>query len=190
MVRGKREKERYGEDSNCFCRFSSLFLFEHALMYKSLHCYSWTLSSFFDAVRLNESSYSVKNLRDDGYRMDELSRIVGFTGAENSCLPSGIHNLKKPETNEELRPRYSGKGNHGDAYSRTLSGRTIYVDSDISADLRNKVSSNHLSIFFFQILSLSESRQSVGSFVIFGHCTPLSSPTFRRILFDCLSGTP
>lgn len=64
--------------------------------------------------------------------LDELSRLTGFSGAENSCLPVGVR------TAEELNVRFLGKQSDR-CYDYTLSGHTMYVDLDISAELRNKV---------------------------------------------------
>ncbi|KAI4377507.1 hypothetical protein MLD38_015118 [Melastoma candidum] len=105
--------------------------FEHALKHGSKNglfivTLGWFVESVKRNVRLNELSYSVKDLQNDVNGMDELSRIASsVTVAENSCLPSGIYNQKKPEI--------SGGGN------KILSGRAIYVDSDISSDVRIKV---------------------------------------------------
>ncbi|KAI4380303.1 hypothetical protein MLD38_006508 [Melastoma candidum] len=100
--------------------------FEHALKYGSRNglfivTLGWFVESVKRNVKLNELSYCVKNLRNDVNGMDELSRISGVAGAENSCLPPGTHDQKKPEKN--------GRGN------KILSGRAIYVDSDISTDV-------------------------------------------------------
>lgn len=113
------------------------------------------MSSGYIAVRLNESLYGVKSSRDDGNQIDELGRIVGFTGTENSCLPPGIHNPKKPENTEISKPRYPERGNHRDTVSKTLSGHIIYIDSDISANLRNKVSSLIFWRFFLNVFCFS-----------------------------------
>ncbi|KAI4379613.1 hypothetical protein MLD38_005889 [Melastoma candidum] len=118
--------------------------FEHALKHGSTNglfivSLGWFVESVKRNVRLNESLYGVKNMKNYDNRIDELSRIMGFTGAENSCLPPGIHNPKKPGITEESKPWYSERVNHRDLDSNTLSGHTVYVDSDISADLRNKV---------------------------------------------------
>ncbi|KAI4376457.1 hypothetical protein MLD38_014217 [Melastoma candidum] len=118
--------------------------FEHALKHGSTNglfivSLGWFVESVKRNVRLNESLYGVKRMKDDDHRVDEMSRIMGFTGAENSCLPPGIHNPKKPGITEESKTWYSERANHRDSESKTLSGHTIYVDSDISADLRNKV---------------------------------------------------
>ncbi|CAN6682488.1 unnamed protein product [Malus baccata var. baccata] len=74
-------------------------------------------------------------------RLDELNRLVGFSGTENSCLPIGVRGAKQLDTNDE--PRVSFRGREAirstDSSHSTLSGHSIYVDLDISSELRNKV---------------------------------------------------
>lgn len=77
----------------------------------------------------------------NGIRLDELNRLVGFSGAENSCLPVGAYGTKQLSTIEE--PQFSGREfNCNRSSDSTLSGHSMYVDLDISAELRNKVKLN------------------------------------------------
>lgn len=57
-------------------------------------------------MRLSESLYSIKSFGQNGIRLDELNRLVGFSGTENSCLPVGAHGTKHLNTTEE--PQFSG----------------------------------------------------------------------------------
>lgn len=96
---------------------------------------------FHHAVRLSETSYSVKSVGDNSGRIEELHRACGITGAENSCLPSSIHEAKKLERTAESHLLSSGRESQRSVDLMTLSGQSVYLDSDISAELQNKVSS-------------------------------------------------
>ena len=87
-------------------------------------------------MRLSESLYSIKSFGQNGIRLDELNRLVGFSGTENSCL-TGAH----LSTIEE--PQFSGRESNCNRSSDSiLSGHSMYIDLDISAELRNKVKLN------------------------------------------------
>ncbi|KAJ7966342.1 BRCT domain DNA repair protein [Quillaja saponaria] len=70
-------------------------------------------------------------------RLDELKRLVGFTGGENSCLPASILAVKQVETIEEPQ-RFSGRDSTR-SVDLTLYGCSIYIDTDISAELQSKL---------------------------------------------------
>ncbi|KAH9653036.1 brct domain-containing DNA repair protein-related [Citrus sinensis] len=84
-------------------------------------------------LRLSESLYTVKSIDEHGMHLDKLNRLVGFAGTENSCLPAGIYEAKQ----------FNATGKHERDSNRsmnsTLSGCSMYVDSDVSEELRNKV---------------------------------------------------
>ncbi|KAJ7958429.1 BRCT domain DNA repair protein [Quillaja saponaria] len=116
--------------------------FEHALKHGSRNglfivTLGWFVDSVRKNVRLSELLYSVKNYGEIDMRLDESKRLVGFTSAENSCLPSSILAVKQVETFEEPQ-RFSGRES-ARTVDLTLSTCSIYIDSDISAELRNKV---------------------------------------------------
>ncbi|XP_062023401.1 uncharacterized protein LOC133739633 [Rosa rugosa] len=117
--------------------------FEHALKHGSRNGLSivtigWFVDSVRKNVRLSESLYSIKSLGQNGIRLDELNRLVGFSGTEHSCLPVGAHGIKQLSMIEE--PQFSGReSNCNRSSDSTLSGHSMYVDLDISAELRNKV---------------------------------------------------
>lgn len=107
---------------------------------------------FHHAVRLSETLYSVKSVGDSGSRIEELHRTRGITGAEKSCLPASIQEAKKLEKGEESRLLSSGRECQRSVDLMNLSGQSVYLDSDISAELQNKVSSTIFwehSIFVF-----------------------------------------
>ncbi|KAJ4844829.1 hypothetical protein Tsubulata_020570 [Turnera subulata] len=90
-------------------------------------------------VRLSESLYTVKNVGDNGVRVDELNRFVGVTGSENSCLSVGINDARQSSINSEGTEKQSSRRNSSRSTGSTLSGNSMYVDSDISGELRSKV---------------------------------------------------
>ncbi|XP_065850565.1 uncharacterized protein [Euphorbia lathyris] len=117
--------------------------FEHALKHGSKNgLFVVTLGWFVDSVRrnvrLSESLYSVKTVGGNDVKLDDLNRLVGFSGTENSCLPVGINDAKQFDVAEGLHKRLSGRSSNRSIDS-TLSGSSIYIDSDISDELRNKV---------------------------------------------------
>lgn len=118
--------------------------FEHALKHGPKNglfivTLGWFVESVKRNVRLSETLYSVKSVGDSGGRIEELHRARGITGAENSCLPASIHEAKKLERTEESRLLSSGRESQKSVDLMTLSGQSVYLDSDISAELQNKV---------------------------------------------------
>ncbi|XP_039066267.1 uncharacterized protein LOC120211868 isoform X2 [Hibiscus syriacus] len=116
--------------------------FDHALKHGSRNSlFVVTLGWFVDSVKMNvrlsESLYTVKGVGDHGTRVDELNRLVP-TASESSCLPSGFHDAKKIDMVEKQHARFSRSDPKNSMYSM-LSGHTLYIDSDISDELRNKV---------------------------------------------------
>lgn len=89
----------------------------------------------------------MKSVGENDVRLDDLNRLVGFSGTENSCLPSGFNDPKKFEMIERLHKKSSGRSS-GRSIEAIFSGNSLYVDSDISDELRNKVSQiSFLSMF-------------------------------------------
>ncbi|GLT97198.1 hypothetical protein SLE2022_147740 [Rubroshorea leprosula] len=116
--------------------------FEHAVRHGARNgLYVVTLGWFVDSVkrnvRLSESLYTVKGTGENGMQVDELKQLVGFT-AEKSCLPAGFHEAIKFDAVEKPHLHSSG-GDTNRSMDSTLSGHTIYIDPDISNELRNKV---------------------------------------------------
>ncbi|XP_022754732.1 uncharacterized protein LOC111303013 [Durio zibethinus] len=116
--------------------------FEHALRHGSRNdLFVVTLGWFVDSVkrnvRLNESLYNVKGVGEQGTRVDELNRLVS-TASESSCLPSSFHGAKKIDMIEKPYLQFSER-DPNKTMDSTLSGHTMFIDSDISDELRNKV---------------------------------------------------
>ncbi|KAM7275290.1 hypothetical protein ACFE04_017156 [Oxalis oulophora] len=113
----------------------------------------WLVDSVTRNVRLSESLYNIKSVGDNGVRLDELNRLVGFSSAENSCLPAGILEAHK------LNMRFSGKdSNKTTDTDSVFMGHTMYVDSDISAELYKKGQKKGLS---FSIGGLSGAERAM-----------------------------
>ncbi|GMI83903.1 hypothetical protein like AT2G26270 [Hibiscus trionum] len=117
--------------------------FEHALKHGSRNSlFVVTLGWFVDSVkrnvRLSESLYSVKGVGEHKKHVDELNRLVKSPASESSCLPSGFHEAKKTDMIEKPNIQFS-KRVPNKSMDSMLSSRTVYVESDIPAELRNKV---------------------------------------------------
>lgn len=84
-------------------------------------------------MRLSESLYTVKSIDEHGMHLDKLNRLVGFAGTETSCLPAGIYEAKQFDVTS--KPERESHRN----MNSTLSGCSMYVDSDVSEELQNKV---------------------------------------------------
>lgn len=91
----------------------------------------------FISVRLSESLYTVKGVGENGSRVDELKRLIS-TASESSCLPASFHDTKKIDMVQKPHVRYS-RSDPKNSLGSMLSGHTLYIDSDISDELRNKV---------------------------------------------------
>jgi hypothetical protein len=92
-------------------------------------------------VKLSESLYSVQSFGENGMRLDELNWRAGFPGIETSCLPVGINGAKRFDMIEDPHLWFSGRELKRSTES-TLSGNSMYIDPDISAELLNKVNLN------------------------------------------------
>ncbi|MBA0719393.1 hypothetical protein Golax_007081 [Gossypium laxum] len=117
--------------------------FDHAVKHGSrnglfLVKLGWFVDSVKRNVRLSESLYTVKGAEEHTACVDELNRLAGSTASESSCLPAGFHEAKKLDMIGKPNVRYSGRVLNRSMDS-VLSGHTIYIDSDISVELRNKV---------------------------------------------------
>ncbi|XVF35246.1 hypothetical protein REPUB_Repub18cG0129100 [Reevesia pubescens] len=116
--------------------------FEHALKHGSRNgLFVVTLGWFVDSVkrnvRLSESLYTVKGVGEHGTHVDELNRLVS-NASESSCLPASFHEARKIDMIEKPHVQFSGR-NPNKSMDSMLSGHTLYIDSDISDELRNKV---------------------------------------------------
>ncbi|XVF48784.1 hypothetical protein PTKIN_Ptkin03bG0216500 [Pterospermum kingtungense] len=116
--------------------------FEHALKHGPRNglfvvTLGWFVDSVKKNVRLSESLYNVKGVGEHGTRADELNRLVP-TAFESSCLPANIYEAKKTDLMEKPYVQFSGR-DPNKSMDSMLSGHTMYIDSDISDQLRNKV---------------------------------------------------
>lgn len=90
---------------------------------------------------MSESLYSVKSVGENGLQVEELNQRLGFPGTENSCLPVGVlEDGKLFNTMRQPHLQSSGKESSRSRVS-VLSGYSLFVDSDISAELQSKVES-------------------------------------------------
>ncbi|KAB2019384.1 hypothetical protein ES319_D08G295400v1 [Gossypium barbadense] len=115
--------------------------FEHVLKHRSRNglfvvTIGWFVDSVKSNIRLSESVYTVKGIGECSPRVYELNLHVGST--DSSCLPSGFHETKKIKTIKKLQLR-SSDGISDKYMDSTLSGHTLYIDSNISGELWNKV---------------------------------------------------
>ncbi|MBA0737669.1 hypothetical protein Gogos_011123 [Gossypium gossypioides] len=115
--------------------------FEHVLKHRSRNglfvvTIGWFVDSVKSNIRLSESVYTVKGIGECSPRVDELNLHVGST--DSSCLPSGFHETKKIKTIKKLQLRSSDRISDK-CMDSTLSGHTLYIDSNISGELWNKV---------------------------------------------------
>ncbi|KAK8559011.1 hypothetical protein V6N13_098610 [Hibiscus sabdariffa] len=93
--------------------------------------------SLHPQLRLSESLYTVKGVGEHRKHVDELNRLVKSPASESSCLPSGFHEAKKLGMIEKPNIQFSERVPNKSMDSM-LSGHTVYVESDISDELRNK----------------------------------------------------
>ncbi|KAK8550379.1 hypothetical protein V6N13_118898 [Hibiscus sabdariffa] len=117
--------------------------FEHALKHGSrnglfLVKLGWFVDSVKRNVRLSESLYVVKGVGEHFTPEDELNRLAESTADKSSCLPAGFHEAKKIDMIEKPHARFYRRGPNKSMNSM-LSGHTMYIDSDISVELQNKV---------------------------------------------------
>ncbi|XP_042485890.1 uncharacterized protein LOC122066108 isoform X2 [Macadamia integrifolia] len=118
--------------------------FEHALKHGLgnglfVVTLGWFMDSVKRNVRLSESLYSVKTVGESGLQTEELNRPLGFTGTKNTCLPVGVHDdAKQYGTTLQPHPYFVGKENNKSGKA-VLSSHSIFIDSDISAELQSKV---------------------------------------------------
>lgn len=93
----------------------------------------WFVDSVRKNVRLNESLYGVKSFGENYMAKDDLNRI----GNGNSCLSIAmVENVKQSNLIQRSRLHsLEEKKRSGSMFS----GQTVYVDPDVSAEIRNKV---------------------------------------------------
>ncbi|CAH1432536.1 unnamed protein product [Lactuca virosa] len=83
---------------------------------------------FHPKLRLNESLYGVKSFGEDYMAKYDLNKI--------SCLPNAmVENVKQSNLMQRSRLHMEEKKRRGSIFS----GQTVYVESDVPVELRNKV---------------------------------------------------
>ncbi|KAK4789770.1 hypothetical protein SAY86_017074 [Trapa natans] len=90
-------------------------------------------------VRLSESLYTLKNTGDARVGIDNLNQIAGYPAAEDSCLPTGILESRKVEKDKDSQLLSSGRALRRSIGTMTLPGQSLFIDSEVSTELRNKV---------------------------------------------------
>ncbi|KAE8667063.1 3beta-hydroxysteroid-dehydrogenase/decarboxylase isoform 1 [Hibiscus syriacus] len=117
--------------------------FEHALKQGSrngilLVKLGWFVDSVNRNVRLSESLYAVKGIGEHVTPEDELNWIAESTASKSSCLPAGFHEAKKTDMIEKSHVGIYRR-DPSKSINSMLYGHTMYIDSDISVELQNKV---------------------------------------------------
>lgn len=89
-------------------------------------------------MRLSESLYGVRFAGQNGMPLGELNQLIGLPGVAKSCLPLRVFEDEKPScTMWQSHLQFSREELRSDG--AVLSGGSIYVDPDISAELKKKV---------------------------------------------------
>lgn len=100
----------------------------------------------FISVRLNETLYSVNTIGENGLANNDLKRLDQNSGAQNSCLPSGLlKHTKQPDFSEVPASQFLERQIKRQTASSSLTGQIFYVDVDVPAELRTKVHLDFLS---------------------------------------------
>ncbi|XP_047973801.1 uncharacterized protein LOC125216187 [Salvia hispanica] len=101
----------------------------------------WFVDSVKRNVRLKETLYSVNSIGDDGLAIIDFKRLDQSSGAENSCLPSGLlKHTKQSDLCGAPGSQFSERERKRHSTSSSFSGQTFYVDVDVPAELLSKVS--------------------------------------------------
>ncbi|GFP93189.1 DNA topoisomerase 2-binding protein 1 [Phtheirospermum japonicum] len=117
--------------------------FEHALKHgQTIGLFLVTISWFVDSVRrnvrLDEMLYAVNKIGDNGLTPnDGLKRVEQNSGAENSCLPAGLH--KHNNQPNMIGMQFPERESKRQTVSSFIFGQSFYIDSDVSAELQSKV---------------------------------------------------
>ncbi|VFQ60155.1 unnamed protein product [Cuscuta campestris] len=117
---------------------------EHALKHGSKNGLSivtlgWIVDSVKNKARLSESLYGVK-VAEEGVSFDVFNRLGHNGDSQTSCIPMGtIEHLKKLNLIEEPQPNALDRESVKRTIISPLSGYSLYVDVDVSDELRCKV---------------------------------------------------
>ncbi|CAA7019648.1 unnamed protein product [Microthlaspi erraticum] len=115
--------------------------FEHTLKHGARNgLFVVTISWFVDSVRRNlrmsESLYNVKQLGPDSGKVDDVSRVIDL---ESVCRPRAIQKPVHFGTSAKNHQETSSGTETVTSEDMTLSDHSMYIDSDISDELRLKV---------------------------------------------------
>ncbi|KAM0949202.1 putative BRCT domain-containing protein [Dioscorea sansibarensis] len=138
MVATERLGGQYSASLHPHCTH---LVFEHALKHGSRNgLLIVSLGWFVDSVRrtISESLYSVRSVEENGLPLRELSRLVGYTSAENSCLPVVDFGDTKP-SNTALQAHLQTPRKEVNSTAPVLSKVFIYIDPNISSEMNKKV---------------------------------------------------
>ncbi|KAG6391301.1 hypothetical protein SASPL_149055 [Salvia splendens] len=101
----------------------------------------WFVDSVKRNVRLKETVYSVNSIGDDGLAIIDFKRLDQSSGAENSCLPSGLlKHTKQSDFCGAPGSQFPERERKRLSTSPSFSSQTFYADIDVPAELLNKVS--------------------------------------------------
>ncbi|XAR57558.1 hypothetical protein NMG60_11025739 [Bertholletia excelsa] len=95
----------------------------------------WFVDSVRRNVRLNESLYSVKSPGENGIPWTDLNQISRFADSGASCLPVTVH--EDANKSHLAMPFLENESKR--SMGLTMSGLSLYIDKDISPELRRKV---------------------------------------------------
>uniref|UniRef100_A0A0D9XE47 BRCT domain-containing protein n=1 Tax=Leersia perrieri TaxID=77586 RepID=A0A0D9XE47_9ORYZ len=118
--------------------------FEHAVKHGPKNglfviTFGWFVDCVRRNMRLDESLYSIKNMRENGMPLGEFNRLVGTPVSESSCLPPMVFQEKAfSDTTEKHRLQTSRKEHDHDEF--VFTNDSIYIDPGISGEMRKKVS--------------------------------------------------
>ena len=120
-------------------------------------------------MRLSESLYSVKRAGENGMPLGELNQLVGLPGAEKSCLPHEIFKAEKPLSATGLSHLQSSRKELRSG-GAVLSSDCIYIDSDISTEMKKKVNFGFVKQYCIPTKSQIAAIYSVDHALLFIAC--------------------
>jgi hypothetical protein len=92
------------------------------------------------AVRLDESLYSIKNIGENGRPLGDFNRLVGTPVDEKSCLPPMVFQDKAcSDASQRHQLQAHREGPEHDVF--VFTDHTIYIDPEISGEMKKKVTS-------------------------------------------------
>lgn len=80
----------------------------------------------------------MKSVGEKGLPAGELRRFVEFTGTQNTCLPTILHEDNKL-ANKTRQSHLEVSGKESGTAGSIFGSQCIYIDSNISSELQKKV---------------------------------------------------